>query len=851
MTAAELRRDEPPDATLAELLASAARRHGDKPALIIKPGVRDRVTTYAALDSAASRFARLLQDRGIGKGDRVLIWAPNMPEWVISFFGCMRVGATLVPLDVRSASDFAASVVRQTEPRLMLLARSTERLAEGLRVPARLLEDLEAALPGTQPSPEAVHVTPDDLAEIIFTSGTTGDPKGVMLSHRNIVSNVRGADEVLTVTDRFRFLSLLPLSHMFEQNIGLLAPLAGGAQIVYPVSRQPSILFRTLAEHQITTLVVVPQLLQLLLSGIEREAERRGQARQLARAFAIAARLPLPLRRVVFRSVHARLGGALELVLSGGAALDPTLAERWELLGVRVLQGYGATEAAPIITGDRPGQRRPRAVGRAYPGVEVRIADDGEVLARGANIFRGYWRNAEATTRAIEGGWYHTGDLGELDAEGYLTLKGRKKDMIVLANGQNVYPEDIESILNRQPGVIEAVVVGVPRPEAQVEVHAVLLLREPGTTAAATAVATANRMVAEHQRIQGWTVWPDEDFPRTHTLKVKKHEVLQGLGELAAGKPPRTPEPLAADAASPLLRIVAEACGAPIDVVRPESTLGDDLQLDSLGRVELLSAIEAELGAYLDEAAISSTTTIAELARMIVAAPRTREDKSYPSWPRHPVIAVLRELALQALVFSVYRLFYRIQVVGADRIANFRAPALIAVNHNFGAGTLGLDPPAAWLALPLRRRLRTATAGEEHAVFDHPVKGRVSCFLNCFPLSKEGNVRGTLEQIGRLLDLGWSVLIFPEGKLTVGGPIQPFMQGAGLIAVEARTPVIPMRIVVERSSILEGRRWPWRGALTIHIGDPLTFSPGTSYVEATEQIETAVRGLGSKRGDGR
>ncbi len=842
MSAAQQDRDQPGE-TLAALLTTAARRHGPKPALIIKPGVRDRVMTYAALDSAASAFAGFLRVRGIDKGDRVLIWAPNMPEWVICFFGSMRAGATLVPLDVRSAPDFVASVVHQTEPKLALLARSTERLAEGLNVPTLLLEEMESTLPGTRTPPETVSVAPGDLAEIIFTSGTTGDPKGVMLSHHNIVSNVRGAEEVLTVTDRFRFLSLLPLSHMFEQNVGLLAPLAGGAQIIYPVSRQPSIIFRTLAEHRVTTLVVVPQILQLLLSGIEREAERKGRAQQLARAFKLAERLPFWARRHVLRSVHARLGGALDLVISGGAALDPELAARWELLGVRVLQGYGATEAAPIITGDRPGQRCPHAVGRAYPGVEVRIADDGEVLARGANIFQGYWRNAQATARALEGGWYHTGDLGELDAEGHLSLKGRKKDMIVLANGQNVYPEDVEAALNRQPGVAEAVVVGAPRSEAQVEVHAVLLLREPTETVAAEAVAAANRVLAEHQRIQGWTIWPGEDFPRTHTLKIKKHEVLQTLAEIAAGKPAVAPKPPIVDAGSPLLRIVSESCGLSANAIQPESTLGDDLHLDSLGRVELLSAIEEEFGAYLDEAAISPTTTVADLERMIAAAPRTREGETYPSWPRHPIVGALRELALQTLVFPFYRLFYRIRVVGAGRIANFPEPALIAVNHNFGVGTLGLDPPAAWLALPLHRRLRTATAGEEHAVFDHPIKGRISTFLNCFPLSKEGNVRGTLEEIGRLLDLGWSVLIFPEGKLTVGGPIQPFMRGTGLIAVEARTPVIPMRIVVEKSGVLEGRRWPLRGALTILFGDPLILPPGTSYVEATARIEAAVRGL--------
>jgi long-chain acyl-CoA synthetase len=532
----------------------------------------------------------------------------------------------------------------------------------------------------------------------------------------------------------------------------------------------------------------------------------------------------------------------LDLAISGGAALDPGLAERWELLGVTVLQGYGATEASPIISGDRPGQRKPGAVGRAYPSVKMRMAADGEVMARGASIFPGYWRNPDATARALEGGWYHTGDLGAIDADGYLYLKGRKKDMIVLANGQNVYPEDVENALHRQAAIQEAVVVGWERAGGAAEVHAVLLMHEPKH--AAEAVVGANQTLAEHQRIQGWTIWTQEDFPRTYTLKVKKHEVLQALASADTGAPlaskVEAPRPQTED---PLTRIIVETCRLAASDVRAESRLGDDLNLDSLGRVELLSAIEEELGAYLDEAAISATTTVADLQRMIAAAPRSRDIAAAPSWPRYPAIAVMRELILQALVFPFYRLFYDIRVERQERITPVRGPAMIAVNHNFGVGTLGLDPPAAWLALPLRRRLRTATAGEEHSVFDQPIKGRVAAFFDCFPLSKEGNVRGTLEQIGRLLDGGWSVLIFPEGKLTVGGPIQPFMRGTGMIAVEAQTPVIPMRIIVERSSILEGRGWPWRGALTMRFADPLQFAPGTDYGEATARIEQAIRGL--------
>ena len=486
--------------TLGDLLSDAARAFPTNVALVMKPGVRRRVTTYRELERLALRCARYLEERGIGKGDRVMIWAPNMPQWVALYFGCMKIGAILVPLDIRTEPQFAAAVARQTEPKLLVASRLTERSGVDMGAPLIRLEEIEALLPMSRRQMTWASL-PDDLAEIVFTSGTTGDPKGVMLTHGNISSNVQGTREVLTIAQDFRLLSLLPLSHMFEQTVGMLAPLSGGARIVYPVSRQPSAIFRTLAENGITMICLVPQALDLFMNAIEREARRTGREEALSRLFAIAEHLPRPLRRLLFRSVHAKFGGAFDLLISGGAYLDPALAHRWELMGITVLQGYGATEGAPIIACDRLGQRKPDAVGKPYPRVELRIADDGEILAAGPNIFPGYWRNSQASAAVLDHGWYHTGDLGSLDEDGFLHLKGRKKDMIVLANGQNVFPEDIENELARNAAVEEAVVLGLPLEHGEVEVHAVLLMRDRAS--AAEAVEKANQNLADHQRIPG------------------------------------------------------------------------------------------------------------------------------------------------------------------------------------------------------------------------------------------------------------------------------------------------------------------------------------------------------------
>jgi long-chain acyl-CoA synthetase len=835
--------DERFPATLGDFLADVAQRFGDSPALVIRPGFRRRETSYRALDALASRVAHELQLRGVAKGDRVLLWAPNSPAWVAAYFGCFKAGAIVVPLDVRSAPDFVASVIARTQPKLAFLSRQTARLGVTGAVPTTLLEELELILPAETASPQVVDVRGDDVAEIMFTSGTTGDPKGVVLTHANILSNVRGAHEVLPIQPSFRLLSLLPLSHMLEQTVGLLAPLSGGCRVVYPVSRQPAMLFRTIAENEITMLVLVPQALQLFLNAIEREVRRQKREAAFARLFSLAERLPQSLRRVLFRKVHARFGGKLDIVICGGAYLDPALAHRWELMGVTILQGYGATETSPIISCDRPGDQRLGAVGKAFPGVEIQIAPDEEVLARGPNVFQGYYENPVATAAALSDGWYHTGDLGFLDEEGFLHLKGRKKDLIVLANGQNIYPEDIEAELKRDVAVADAAVIGREREGGAVQVHAVLLMREP--VQADDVVRAANTRLADHQQIGGYTVWPDEDFPRTHTLKVKKQEVIARLTELNADRAAPPPPRPATAAEDPLMRVIGIVSGTPAGEIRSEATLGGDLNLDSLGRVELLSAIEEELGVYVDETAVAPDMTVAQLEALVTASDPPANDSGIVTWPLTRLAAVGRELFLQTVVFPLFHLFWHSRIFGREHVRDLQGPLIIASNHHFLVKPgYGGEFPAIWMGLPRRLRLKVCTAGDVQATFAGPwLKGFIAQLCLAFPMPKQGNARTALAYMGRLLDLGWSVLIFPEGNGYDGGPLRPFKGGTGLIAVDSGTPVLPAWVQLERRSIIQQPPGKWRGAYSVRFGEPLHFAAGTSPAEATQRIQAAVQAL--------
>ena len=821
--------------TVSHFLDDMVRRFDARPALMFKPGFRYRTWSYRELREAAAQVAALLQERGVGKGDRVILWGPNAPHWVFAFFGCLRIGAILVPLDMRSTADFVQQVVAKTAPVLAFTSRATWG-DTALDLPAILFEDLEGLIHGLPAAPPA-SLGGDDLAEIMFTSGTTGDAKGVLLTHGNLMANLHSVQQVIPSDPSFRMLSLLPLSHMFEQMGSLFAGLGCGASITFVTSRQPAILLKTMQERRVNMMLLVPQALDLFMKSIEREVANRGKQHAWEFLMKLARRLPVALRRLLFRKVHARFGGHLRIVVSGGAALDQALGEKWHLLGVSVLQGYGATEASPVISCHSLTEARFDSVGPPVPGVEVRLSDAGEIQVRGPNITQGYWQAPEQTAAAFDGEWYKTGDIGFVDDAGHLHIRGRVKEMIVLANGQNVFPEDIEAVLHRIPAVTDATVVGLKQGQ-DTQVHAVFLLEEPGR--AADIVAQANRELAEHQQIRGFTVWPEADFPRTHTLKVKKAVLVDalsaGLPSSAPADGARAQAAAAADPKERLVRLVSEVSGLAQEQVLPEHTVGGDLNLDSLKRVEMLSIIEQEMGVYIDESLVGSHTTFAELQELLASQAQAKAAlPPFYTWPLSVWFSLLREVLHKTVVFPLFSVRYRVRATGLEHLpAGTGGPLLFAANHNAVRGDsmiLAKVTPPAW-----RRHLSFAAAAE--ITFNKRMTGIFAALIaNAFPLSRENAIRASLEHMGRLMDEGWSVVIFPEGEQRIGGPMLPFQSGTGMLAVESHTPVVPVHLVSEP------RRRRIRTRVAVRFGAPLTFPPGTSYIDATRRIEAAVKAL--------
>ncbi len=840
--------------TLNDIIDTSAATFGAKEALIIKPGFRTRAWTYRDLADVVPRVARVLAEAGLRRGDRVLLFGVNRPEYGIAILAALRAGAVLVPLDVNSTAEFVAKIAARTRASAALVTAQTLDRARPLGMRIHEMELLPDLARGKEPLPKP-DVGPDDLAEVMFTSGTTGEPKGTMLTHRNLLSNAIAATQIFPIGPKQRLLSFIPLSHIFEQGPGFFCVLIAGASVVYPTSRQPAVIQRTFKERRVSMILITPAAVRSLLIAIERRAQQQGKAALFAKLRRIARRLPMPLRRIVFISVHRSFGGRFRYIVSGGAALDPALGESWRELGVEVLQGYGLSETSPALTFNRLDRNRFGSVGVPVPGVEVKLAEDGEVLAKGPNVFRGYWENDEATRAALDGEWFHTGDLGRFDDDGFLWLHGRKKDMIALPDGLKVYPEDVENVIAGDPRIQElatpvrptlAIVVGLERPGEGLHVHAVFVEpRDPETVA--RIVRDANGKLSGSQQIRGWTIWPDEEFPTTPTQKVKKREVIERLLTMERGEAPAPPATMAQRTLTDVERIVAQTANVPAERVWPDAQLSADIGLDSLGRVDLLGVIEEELGVYIDDAALPPDATVAWLEQAVAAARGTRPDTGIFGWPLSPFVRSVGLILQQFLLWPLVRFFYSVTITGREKLEGLRGPVLFAPNH-----CLHWDNGIILTSIPISWRWRLAVAAAADDVFGNRLNGMFTAVLaNAFPLAREGAIRRSLELLGARLDRRFSVLIYPEGKLTIGGPTQPFKSGTGLIAVEGGTPVVPMKLKIGNVSILDhwDRSWEpsrangWRGRVEVVFGDALYFPSGTSATEATAKLQAAVAAL--------
>src|SRR6266481_5246376 len=515
-----------PRKNLQSLFAEFVRFGGDA-AVIQKRGYRREKLTYRELHARVLFWSHALAGQGVVPGDRVLLCGPNSAEWVACFWGILLRGAVVVPMDFGSVPDFIQRAIKDAGVKLILRDRQQMNLPGA--PPSIILNDFEDIVNMAVPAADA-GVDPADastrntIAEILYTSGTTAEPRSVVLTHGNFLANLepleRGIDEYRKYErwlHPLRFVSLVPLSHVFGQFMALFVPPLLGAAVVFEPSSNPGEIMRTIKQERATALIAVPRMLDLLHAGIEREIEGQGKSPWLKRTLENARGRKFLKRAWMFRRIHRRFGGKFWAFISGGAALSNETEDSFKRMGYAVVQGYGMTETASLISLNHPFRATEGSVGKILPGREFKLAEDGEILVRGESVSAAYWEKGEPKQVSKENdGWLRTGDLGELDAAGNLRFRGRKKSVIVTPAGLNVYPEDLETAVKKQLAIRDCVVVPLDR-GGNAEPCAVLLLNPPHSNdeaAARGAIESANAGLAEYQRMRSWILWLEPDLDR-------------------------------------------------------------------------------------------------------------------------------------------------------------------------------------------------------------------------------------------------------------------------------------------------------------------------------------------------
>jgi len=804
--------------------------------LVYDDGYRRRSYTYQDVGRAARGFAARLTAHGLQRSDKVIIWSENRPEWIACYWGCLLNGLVVVPIDFRSPAEFVERVRARVDAKVLLVGEEVTPggLSEAV---TWKLADLDWQADGPMP---AVNITRDDLIQIIFTSGATAEPKGVTIRHRNVLANVIPVEREIIKYRRYakpfsplRFVNLLPLSHMFGQSMATNIPPMVRGTVIFTRSFNPHDIIRLIRTRRVSVLVCVPKILDVLREHV-------------TRAFPEAADPPppditIPGRWWKYRRVHRALGLKFWAFVVGAAPLPPDVEEFWRRLGFAVVQGYGLTETAPIVTLNHPFKTSKGSVGTPIGGVEIRIAEDGEILVRGENVTSGYYGEAEPVGDAE--GWLHTGDIGERDTQGRVFIKGRKKEMIVTPEGLNVFPEDVERILDDLPGVRDAAVVGMSEGSEE-RVHAVLLL-DPGTDPDAI-VRAANARLADHQRIRAASVWPGPELPRTDgTRKLKRAQIKQWV---ATGARPVTSQQ--GDTLEALIAKFARGRG-----VSGDTTL-EELGLSSLERVELMVALEDRFQTRIDEGRFSEAGSVADLKQLVEAPPAAQdveEPVEFPTWSRHPIVALIRRLSLAIWILPLARVFALLRVSGREHLRHVQGPVIFAANHQSH-----MDVPVILAALPGRWRAAVAPAMQKEFFKAHFFPAAYSrrdrftstllyylaaFYFNAFPLpQREAGARQTLQYIGELTGAGWSILIFPEGARADSGQMLPFRGGIGMIGSRLEIPVVPVRIDGVDRVLHPTWRMARPGRVRIAFGAPLRLR-GDDYALLAAQVEAAVRSL--------
>jgi long-chain acyl-CoA synthetase len=887
-----------------ELFADAAARHASHVAIELqRRDALDRFT-YERLREMAERTAAWLAVIGVAPGDRCAILSDNDAHWCAAYLGVLRRGAVAVPLDTAYKATQVETLVRDSGARVMFTSPkyfdtvTTAIAVSGADCRVVLLHgehtdsvSFDAMVGGRMPAPPlpACPARPEDPAVILYTSGTTSDPKGVVLTHANLLAERQGAFAIVRVSEADCVLGVLPLFHALAQMANLLLPLSIGARVVFLETVNTTELLRALKERRVTIFACVPQFFYLIHQRVTSEVAKRGVvSRRLFRLLVDVngrlRRIGVNLGRLFFGRVHAILGGRMRVMVTGGSRFDPEIAHDLYGLGFNILQAYGLTETSGAATLMHQGDHHLGTVGPPLPGVEIRIAPkatgdddagDGEVLIRGPVVMREYFRRPDATAAALVDGWLRTGDLGRLDDGGRLVVTGRSKEIIVLSSGKNIYPEEIETAYRRSAVIKEICVLGLARPgEPSAErLYAVVVPNDEVVHERKVAnigdllrfeMEGASVHLPHHKRVLGYEIWR-EPLPRTSTGKIKRFEIERRVRAATQAKEtPGGPALSDADLAwlarpdlAPVVDVIAKAA-RPGRTLTPDANLELDLGFDSMERVELLTALAQRFQAAVPEEEMQRLYTVRELAETIRRYARSEgtatsgagwdtllaEDslggEAMDPWLKRRYVVPLILFAIVKALVLLMRATTHIEATGREKLPA-RGPYLLSPNHQSF-----LDPFLVVGCLPYRivRQFFFVGASE---YLQTPVLRWLSRQINLIPVDPDASLVSAMQAGAAGLRRGRILVLFPEGERSIDGTVRTFKKGAAILAHHLGVPIVP--VAIDGLFDLWGRnrdfRWgrlvPGAGAtIRLRVGDPIQPEGGARVAGRSEAAYSAL-----------
>jgi long-chain acyl-CoA synthetase len=920
--------------TFYDLFRECAERWPDRVALEIQR--RDRVESfsYAQTRQMAESIGRWLVEKGLERGARVAILADNHPRWVAAYLGTIAAGCTAVPLDTAFHADQVAKLLKDSGSSLLFCDMKHLTVAQqalgGVSAEIVLMDpptqeakrnDLRwhGRAPVQQPLPHSVvaelysilatgsdtfrpvPVSADDVACLLYTSGTTADPKGVILTHANLMGEVSAVFGALNIGPDDAILGLLPLFHSLAQMANLLLPLVKGTRVVYLETLNTTELLRALREREITAFAVVPQFFYLIHERIFKEVGQRGRVAQWGLRGLMSLNrslrsIGLNAGKIFFRPIHASFGEKMRYLVTGGSRFDPQIGRDFYALGIDILQAYGLTETSGGAFVNLPNDNVIGSVGKPLPGVEARIVDSqpsedsgpavGEIVIRGPIVMKGYWNRPDATAAILKDGWLYTGDLGYFDANGNLFITGRKKEVIVLSNGKNIYPEEIEAHYLKSPYIKEICVIGLegrPGDPTSDRLHAVVVpnfeaLKQRKIVNAKEVIRfdleSLSAQLPSTKRIGSYEIWRD-DLPRTTTRKLKRFEIEKRVratearggtqdSEIASERPLSDEEAAWLDQpeVQRAIRVIRGAARTAPDVIRPGDNLELDLGLDSMQRIELLVALEEELGGDVEESRVSEIYTVRELVDVVresaatgktLAASRTQ----FAGWkavlgeePSDPeVLALARPRPIaEHFVYGLTRLVqlfaydrFQLRVSGLEKLP-LRGPYIISSNHQSFLDPVILGSILPW---PVFRELFSVGTSE---IFGSGSMRVLARWLRVVVVDPDANLIPAMRAGAFGLRRGRILILYPEGERSIDGTPKAFKKGAAILSIHLQVPIVPVAIKGFHDAWPRGKRFQRFAPLKMTFGDPI-YPPAESqaseatYGRHTGELKARVVGM--------